>query len=388
MQLRLDAQQQEFQRAVTAWLNALFPEPPDLEDEQVLAAWEEALIERGWQAYKWPAAFGGTGWGMVEKYLWEQSVGALGLPLMLRGAGIALLGPILAGFGTPTQQQEFLPPILSKQVNWCQGYSEPGAGSDLASLRTRAIATGDGYRVSGEKIWTSEAHFADWMFTLTRSSDAGRKQQGITFLLIDMHAPGVSVEPIITLDGHHTLNRVRLDSVLVPAAHRVGAEGAGWTVAKGLLNHERTGLAFLSLSQRKLRTARTALAELTPQHPETRALRVRLEQLQVQIDALATTEMRVLAETAGGQPPTDAASILKLKGTQLLQAITEVLIECGAWQALPYPLDDRGLPPLDRPAPKYAQAEQAQYLIARSASIAGGSDEIQYGVIAKHVLGL
>ena len=226
------------------------------------------------------------------------------------------------------------------------------------------------------------------MFALTRTSDEARRQAGITFLLIELSDPGVTIEPIITIDGHHTLNRVRLEAVRVPVTQRIGGEGEGWTVAKGLLNHERTGLAFLSLSQRKLRTARQALAA-QPQHAvETRALRVRLERLQVEIDALATTELRVLAATAGGQPPTDSASILKLKGTQLLQAITEVLIECAAYAGLPYPLNEAGLPPRDRPEPRYAQAEMAQYLIARSASIAGGSDEIQYGVIAKHVLKL
>ncbi|MEM1436631.1 MAG: acyl-CoA dehydrogenase family protein, partial [Pseudomonadota bacterium] len=196
------------------------------------------------------------------------------------------------------------------------------------------------------------------------------------------------IEPINSIDGHHTLNRVRFEQVRVPVTQRIGAEGEGWTVAKGLLNHERTGLAFLSLSQRKLRIARSALAE-QPQHAaETMALRRRLARLQIEIDALATTELKVLAETAGGQPPADSASILKLKGTQLLQAITEVLIECAAYAALPYPLSEDGLPPRERPEPKYAQAEMAQYLIARSASIAGGSDEIQYGVIAKHVLKL
>ncbi|MEM6708261.1 MAG: acyl-CoA dehydrogenase family protein [Pseudomonadota bacterium] len=387
MHLELTAAQAAFDEDLKRWLHERYPAPPNVEDHRVLAAWEQQLITRGWQAYKWPAEAGGPGWDSVQKYLWEQRVGALGLPLMLRGSGVAMLGPIILAFGTAAQRQRFLPPILSGEVAWCQGYSEPGSGSDLASLRTQALPEGDGYRVNGEKIWTSDAHDADWIFALTRTSSAGRKQQGITFLLIDMRTPGITIEPIISIDGHHTLNRVRFDNVWVPRDQRVGDEGEGWTVAKGLLNHERTGLAFLTLSQRKLQTLRAALVAQGPRQ-ETRGLRQRLERVQIEIDGLQTTERRVLAVTASGQPPTDSASLLKLKGTQLLQAITELLIECAAWDGLPYPLDERRLPPLDRPDPKYAQAEMAQYLIARSASIAGGSDEVQYNVIAKHVLGL
>ena len=211
-----------------------------------------------------------------------------------------MLGPIIAGFGTAEQQARFLPKILSGEQRWCQGYSEPGAGSDLASLRTRAVDEGDAYRVSGEKVWTSDAHLADWMFALTRIDDSGRKQQGITFLLIDLAEPGVSIEPIISIDGHHTLNRVHLDGVWVPKDQRIGAEGEGWTVAKGLLNHERTGLAFLTLSQRKLATARAALEALAVEHDVLR-LKRRLEQLQLEIDALASTERRVLVAVTQGR---------------------------------------------------------------------------------------
>ncbi|MEM1436232.1 MAG: acyl-CoA dehydrogenase family protein [Pseudomonadota bacterium] len=190
MNLELTETQKAFRDTLCSWLEECFPTPPDLEDPTVIERWEQLLIERGWQAYKWPVTAGGPGWDMVQKYLWEQEVGALGLPLMLRGSGVAMLGPIIHGFGTTEQQERFLPPILANQVQWCQGYSEPGAGSDLASLRTRAVRDGDDYLVTGEKIWTSEAHKADWIFALTRTADEARRQAGITFLLINLDDPG------------------------------------------------------------------------------------------------------------------------------------------------------------------------------------------------------
>lgn len=359
--------------------------PPD---PALRARWKRALIDAGWQAYKWPKVHGGTGWSPVCKYLWERACGEAALPADIGGMGIHMIGPILCGFGTPEQRARYLPGILDGSVAWCQGYSEPGAGSDLASLRTAAVREGDAYRVDGQKIWTSDAHHADHMFCLTRTSSGGKKQSGITFLLIDMRAPGITITPIIGLDGRHSLNRVTLDDVVVPVHDRIGEEGQGWTVAKGLLTHERTGLAFVAESRRKLGVLRTALSLRQGHTPVDDATFLRkLDAVNVELEALETTELRTLAETAEGQAPGVQSSLLKLKGTLIVQRLTELLIEASGWLGLPYPMDGCELHE-DRIGPAWCQEEMQQYLIARSASIAGGSDEVQRNIMAKQVLGL
>ena len=310
----------------------------------------------------------------------------IGLPAQLPGMGVSMIGPIIYGYGTAEQQERLLPDILADRVHWCQGYSEPGSGSDLASLRTRAERVGDEYVVTGEKIWTSGAHRADMMFCLTRTRhfrpEEGKPQAGISFLLLDMRDPGVEVTPIISIDGHHSLNRVTLDAVRVPVSMRIGEEHQGWTYAKGLLTHERTGLAFVGESLRKLATLRReGAARIDP------ALVMRIDALETELRALEITELRTLAETAEGAAPGEQSSILKLKGTDIVQRMTELLVETMGYAGMPYPLVD-GDPPRPGIGPEYAQLEMAQYLLARSASIAGGSDEIQRNIIAKHVLGL
>lgn len=365
-------------------------DPPD---DGTLARWKAALIERGWQAYKWPREHGGPGWDATQRYVWERECGGAALPPDIGGMGISMIGPILCGFGSDEQRARHLPGILDGSVHWCQGYSEPGAGSDLASLRTAAVRRqdaeqGDHYVVDGEKIWTSGAQHADRMFCLTRTDNSGRKQTGITFLLLDMRDPGIEVVPIISIDGCHTLNRVTLTGVRVPVAERVGEEGEGWTVAKGLLTHERTGLAFVAESRRKLAVLRRALAEEVGCAPvRATDFAARLDAIETELTALETTELRTLAECAEGEAPGAQSSILKLKGTQIVQRMTELLTECAGWYGLPYAMEDHELP-AERIAARWCQDEMQQYLIARSASIAGGSDEVQRNIIARHVLGL
>ncbi len=327
--------EEAFRREVTGFIQEVIPRDASGRDETVFRRWDAALIARGWQAYKWRAERDGTGWTATQKYIWETQVGRFGLPTQLRGFGVSMIGPILGALGSADQRARFLPGILDGSVTWCQGYSEPGAGSDLASLRTHAVRQGDGYIVNGEKIWTSGAHRAQGMFALVRTSSRGRKQQGITFLFIDMTDPGVAVSPIVSIDGHHSLNRITLTDVRVAACDRVGEEDDGWSIAKGLLTHERTGLAFVAESLRKLRVADAAAAasELA-----TDALfRRKLAAIEVELNTLAVTELRVLAESVDGAAPGVASSYLKLKGTAVVQRMTELLLENAGHYAMPYP---------------------------------------------------
>ena len=386
MKLTLEPHHEQFREQIRTFIRSHCPRPVDEEDEAALQRWQQALVAAGWQAYRWDKHYGGTDWDATQKYLWELETAAWGLPPQAAGAGISMLGPILYGFGSEEQQQRFLPGILDTSQQWCQGYSEPGAGSDLASLATRATRQGDHYLVNGQKIWTSGAHKCQWMFCLVRTSTEGRKQQGISFLLIDMQSPGIEVAPIISLDGYHSLNSVVLTDVQVPIANRIGAENKGWTYAKGLLTHERTGLAFISKSRQKLAVLQQqAKANGLAAQPEFAA---KIAAIATQLEALAITELRVLDQVKQGQAPGIESSLLKLKGTQIIQRVTELLLECTGYAGMPYPLGDDLRPARDRPAPSYAQPEIALYLIGRSASIAGGSDEVQYNIIAKHVLGL
>jgi alkylation response protein AidB-like acyl-CoA dehydrogenase len=318
---------------------------------------------------------------MTQRYIWERETALAGVPARMGGMGMFMLAPVLYTYGSAEQCRRFLPGILDNSVEWCQGYSEPEAGSDLAALRTRAVLHGDHYVVDGMKTWTSYAHIADWMFCIVRTDRTERPQEGITFLLIDMRAPGVSVQPIVTIDGRHsTLNTVTFDRVRVPLDQRVGEEGQGWRYAKGLLTHERTGLAYVADSTRRLRRLRQAAAR-TPAGSgwliDDPLFAAKLAEVEIDLMALEITELRTLAETASGQAPGTQSSILKLQGTLVLQRLTELFIECAGPQALPYCPEEGGF-----------SQEMSTYLIGRSASIAGGTNEVQRDIIAKRVLGL
>ncbi|WP_241521084.1 acyl-CoA dehydrogenase family protein [Kineobactrum sediminis] len=344
----------------------------------------KAAAKGGWDVPKWPQAFGGPGWTPSQHYIWEQETARASLPWDLP-FGVGMVAPIIMGYGNAEQQARFLPDIRARKVNWCQGYSEPGAGSDLASLKTRAELSADGshYVVNGQKTWTTAGHIADWMFLLVRTDDSGRKQEGITFLLLPMKQSGIEVEPIITLGGAHSVNSVFLTDVKVPVADRIGEEGKGWTYAKGLLQHERTGLAGISRSLVALEGLKAKAASVVcgdgnlMDDPEFRGKVATLE-----IDLLATefTELRSLASAQAGAAPGPESSILKLKGTEIQQRIQKLTVEAGGIYAAAWGGNQVG--------PGFARAGMAGYLASRAYTIYGGASEVQRDVIAKNVLGI
>ena len=352
---------------------------------------QKALYERGWAAPNWPREYGGTGWSHTWRYLFFKEMGASGAPWMIP-FWLMMVAPVIYTFGTEEQKTRFLPGILSSDVWWCQGYSEPDAGSDLAALRTSAVLDGDHYVVNGSKMWTTYAQYADWMFCLVRTDASGRKQQGITFLLFPMDSPGITVRPVITVDGTHEVNEVVFDDVRVPVENRIGEEGKGWDYAKYLLTHERTMVADVGRSRHHIeRIKRIAAAERTANGAliDDPLFRRRLVDLEVELDALEYTELRLLAETETGGAPGAESSILKIKGTEIQQSVTEFLLEIAGNKALPFQRGrmhpDWGGEPI---GPDYAGMAAPRYFNFRKASIYGGSNEIQKNIIAKAVLGL
>jgi hypothetical protein len=391
MQLDFSDEEVAFRQEVRDFIHQYYtPQRPATESKGDRKVWHDALIAKGWQVYKWPVEFGGTGWSMTQKFIWERETRAAGLLPQLDGMGVSMIGPILYGFGSPEQKDKFLPGILGHTVAWCQGYSEPGSGSDLASLKTKAVRDGDDYVITGEKLWTSGAHTADMMFCLTRTSTEDRPQKGISFILLDMKDPGIEVYPIILIDGRHSVNRVVLDGVRAPLSNRIGEEGLGWTYAKGLLTHERTGQAMVG-------DCIAWLADLKRQAKETgqdgtslwddALFTSRVFQLESELKGHEFTELRTLAETAAGEAPGAQSSFLKLKGNDIAQRLTLMSVEISGYYGLPFPPEGEGHnePPI---GPDWARESMAFYMIARSASIAGGSDEVQRNILAKHVLGL
>jgi alkylation response protein AidB-like acyl-CoA dehydrogenase len=384
MDIELSAEDRAFQQEVRAFLkeNAATP-GTDL--QQWRAKWFAAAAAKGgWDVPKWPARFGGPGWTPSQQYVWDKETAACTLPLD-SPFGLVMLAPILMAYGTQEQQDRFLPDIRSRKVNWCQGYSEPGAGSDLAALKTRAVLNEDGthYVVNGTKIWTSVAHLADWIFCLTRTSDTGKRQQGITFLLFPMKQPGIEVKPIITLGGRHAVNMVHITDVKVPVENRIGKEGEGWTYAKGLLQHERTGIAGISRSlvalaaiKDKARGVRYGDGNLF----DDTAFRAKVAEVEIDLMALEFTELRGLAAAGGGQGP--ESSILKLKGTEIQQRIQKLNVEaagiyCAVWRPVSDPISG---------GPEFAHEAMEGYLTGRAATIYGGASEVQRDVIWKNVL--
>ncbi|MGV0878947.1 acyl-CoA dehydrogenase family protein [Martelella sp. FLE1502] len=345
--------------------------------------WHKILHARGWGAPSWPKEFGGTGWSAAKRYIFEEEAAASDAPA-LSPFGLGMIGPVLYTFGTDEQKERFLPRILSMDDIWCQGFSEPGAGSDLASLKTRATRDGDDFVVNGSKIWTSDAHRADWMFCLVRTNPEGKPQAGISMLLIDMKSPGVTVRPIIGLDGGHSLNEVFLDSVRVPAANLVGEENKGWTYAKFLLAHERVLTADVGRSKRRLAILKEVLAEETtgPTDPclwrKVAALEIQL--LALESLALETVEREHLAEHIAAEP-----SILKLRGSNLLQAILELTVDALGYDAIPF--DPDAASGHDTPAfPAYAAGLLEEYFYRRAATVYGGSNETQKNIVSKLIL--
>ena len=338
----------------------------------------------GWDIPKWPVEFGGPGWTPTQHYIWEKETASAQTPWDLP-FGLSMLAPVLMNYGNAEQQQRFLPDIRERKVNWCQGYSEPNAGSDLANLKTKATLSEDGthYTVTGTKIWTTLAHIADWIFCLTRTSDSGKKQEGITFLLIPMKQEGIEVKPIITLGGAHSVNMVHLTDVRVPVENRVGEEGKGWTYAKGLLAHERTGLAGISRSLVALENLRKQAATVQRGNGtllDEPGYRAKLAELEVDLLAAEYTELRSLASAANGSEPGPESSILKLKGTEIQQRIQKLTVEAGGIYSAAWGQSSAGH--------KFARGGMTGYLSSRAYTIYGGASEVQKDVVAKNVLGL
>ena len=353
--------------------------------------WQKLLHEREWIAPSWPVEHGGTGWTATQRYIFEEACAAGGAP-PLSPFGLMMVAPVIMKFGNATQKDHYLPRILSSDDWWCQGYSEPNAGSDLASLQTSAIRDGDHYVVNGAKTWTTHAQYADLIFCLVRTDGTGKKQEGISFLLIDMHDPGVSVRPIATIDGGREINEVWFDDVRVPLENLIGEEGKGWTYAKYLLSHERSGIAQVARSKRQIgRLREIAAQELSDGAPliEDPGFRDKLARVEIDLLALEFTELRILADEKAGRGPGPESSILKIRGTEIQQAISELLIEAVGYHAYPYEpealRDGWNEPSI---GPDYAAPLAPHYFNWRKASIYGGTNEIQKNIIAKMVLGL
>jgi len=354
---------------------------------------QKSLYEKGWAGFNWPVEYGGTGWSAVEKYIFATEMAEADAPGIIT-FGLGMVGPIIYTFGSDAQKQRFLPDILESNVWWCQGYSEPGAGSDLASLKMKADLDGDHYVVNGTKTWTTLGQYADWIFCLVRTtSDVARRQEGISFMLIDMSAPGVTITPIITIEGDHEVNEVHFDNVKVPVENLVGEEGKGWTYGKVLLQHERTGTAGVARTHYRLQRLREqASRSVRGAVPltEDRNFMRKLAAVEVELKALEFTELRTLAAVASGKAPGPESSILKFKGTELQQATDSLYVEAAGYYSLPYVPDQYVLdfPDADRVGEGAETTTSLRYFNFRKASIYGGSNEIQKNIIAKHVLGL
>ena len=398
MNLDFTPEEIAFRNEVRTFIEENYPEElkglgarEDLTREQFLA-WHKILGKKGWSTPAWPKEYGGTGWTATQRYIWSEEnarVDAI-MPLPF---GVSMVAPVIYTFGSEEQKARHLPGIRSGEVWWCQGYSEPGAGSDLASLKTTAVRDGDHYVINGQKTWTTLAQHADWGFFLCRTDPtAAKPQEGISFILVDMNTPGIEVRPIITIEGGHEVNETWLTDVRVPVENLVGVENQGWTYAKFLLAHERSGIAGVARSKRgieKLRQiASTELIDGEPLIGDTDFAR-KISQLEIDLTALEFTELRTLARESQGKGPGPESSILKIKGTEIQQRLTELTLEAVGNYGAPY---FRGFPEDGsnefQIGPDYSHYAAPAYFNMRKTSIYGGSNEIQRNIITKMILGL
>ena len=359
-----------------------------------ILTWQRILNRRGWAVPHWPKEYGGTGWSPVQLYIFKEEMQQAPAPEPLP-FGTMMVGPVIIAFGREDQKQKYLPRIRNLDDWWCQGFSEPGAGSDLASLKTSAKRDGDHYIVNGQKTWTTLAQYADWIFCLVRTDPAAKKQSGISFLLIDMKTPGITVRPIVTIDGSREVNEVFFDDVRVPVENLVGQENKGWDYAKFLLGNERMGIARVGMSKERIRRLRELAAlEHSGDKPliEDERFRAKIAAVEVELKALEMTQLRVVAAERNrkDKKPDPASSILKIKGSEIQQTITELLVEVVGPYALPYQpeyLEDErwNEPPV---GPEWAPSLAPTYFNYRKVSIYGGTNEIQKNIIAKAILGL
>ncbi|MDQ8727415.1 acyl-CoA dehydrogenase family protein [Bradyrhizobium sp. LHD-71] len=399
MDLRYSPEEQEFRGEVREFFRSVLPR--EIRDKVALGRlpsrddivrWQRILNARGWAVTQWAPEWGGTGWDTVRQYIFREEMYLADAPEPL-STNVTLVGPVVIAFGNEQQKRHFLPRIANVDMFFCQGFSEPEAGSDLAALRTRAVRDGDQYIVTGQKLWTSYAHQADWMFCLVRTDESARKQDGISYLLIDMASKGVTVKPVMTLDGGHHVNEVFLNDVQVPVTNRIGEENRGWHYAKFLLGNERILTGRIGLSKSRLRRARD-LAARVPAGGSTlaasHAFREKAAALEVELKALEITTLRVLDEvrrqTGTAQDP--KISILKIKGSELAQATAELLLEVAGPHALPRQEDWASGADVACIGPEWAATAAPNYLYLRAATIFGGSSEIQRNIVAKNILGI
>ncbi|MCX7374361.1 MAG: acyl-CoA dehydrogenase family protein [Alphaproteobacteria bacterium] len=358
----------------------------------MVVEWQRKLNARGWATPEWPKEYGGPGWSAAQKYIFREELQMAPAPSPL-GFNVNMCGPVVIAFGTEAQKKRFLPRMANLDDWWCQGFSEPGAGSDLAGLKTRAVRDGDHYVVNGQKTWTTLAQHADWIFLLVRTDPTAKKQEGISFLLCDMKTPGITVRPIITIEGGHEVNEVFLDNVRIPVENLVGEENKGWDCGKFLLGNERFGQARVGASRERIRRLKVLARETLDggkpldQDPE---FRKRVTEIEVELKALEMTVMRVIAREMKRKDnkPDPTTSVLKIKGTEIQQGVSELLMKAaGPYAWVDGDPDEEGSNEWDL-APDWAFGLAGTYFNWRKQSIYGGSNEIQRNIMAKAFLGL
>lgn len=393
MDLAFTPEEQKFRDDIRAWVGANLPKDIAHKVHNALhltrddhQRWAKTLGKQGWLGWGWPKEFGGPGWTAVQKHLFEEECALAGAPRVMP-FGPVMVAPVIMAFGTPEQHKRFLPGIASGEVWWSQGYSEPGSGSDLASLKTRAERQGNKYVVNGQKTWTTMGQYGDWIFCLVRTSTEGKPQTGISFLLIDMKSKGVTVRPIIMLDGGHEVNEVFFDNVEVPAENLIGEENKGWTYAKHLLSHERTNIADVNRAKRELERVKT-IAQREGVYDDQR-FRDQIALLEVDVVALEMLVLRVLSAEKSGKNSLDIAGLLKIKGSEIQQRYTELMMLAAGPFALPFIQEamEAGWQG-DFPGGMTGNAPlAATYLNTRKTTIYGGSNEVQRNIVAQTVLG-
>ena len=404
MRLAFSDQELAFQQEVRDWITANMP--PEVAEEsrrsrsshvskERLVQWQKKLASKGWLCPNWPKEYGGPGWSSTQKFIFEMEMARADSPY-LSSFSIKMVAPVLMKFGSEAQKKRFLPKIAAAEELWCQGYSEPGSGSDLASLRTKAERQGDHYVVNGQKIWTTNAHYADWIFCLVRTSNEGKRQEGISFLLIDMKSPGITLDPIYLVDGtrtpmRHEVNQVFFTDVKVPVENLVGEENKGWTYAKYLLEFERGGQAFgprLRKAFRHLQTlSRTQLNEGEPLSANPN-WREKMAAVEMEIDAIEMNELMFYSSLKTGDAPGNMGSVVKMRGTEVGQKVTVLAVEAVGWYGTPFTElrnYDSNVVPVGG---EYVDDVSPRYFNTRKTTIYGGSSEVQRNVLAKAMLGL
>ena len=359
--------------------------------KEELVAWQKQLNNKGWMAPNWPKEYGGTGWSVTQRYIFDEECGAASAPSALP-FGVTMVAPVIIKFGTQEQKEVYLPKILSSEHWWCQGYSEPGSGSDLASLSTKAEKTEDGYIINGTKTWTTFAQYADMMFLLVRTNTDCKPQEGISFMLLNMKSPGVSVKPIITLDGGHEVNMVYLENVKVPRENLIFEENKGWTVAKYLLGHERTSIAAVSRSKKALAKVKK-IANLNINGDKSlrddNRFMDKVTKCDVRLQALEYAELKGISDDVKGIPPGPEASMLKIRGSEIQQEITELVLEASGYYAYAYQPNAMDMGNNEALiGPDWSSAAAPKYFNTRKTTIYGGSNEIQKNILAKMLLEL